>query len=156
MKSLISTAVLVTLALAPSLALAASSVVGASSPGGGFFGVSGGNSSFGFSWGNGGGGGPFGACGTTICGVAQNFIFIINAVLVPLLFAVAFIMFLYGIAKAYIFSHGDPEEVKKGHKLVLWGVIGFVVMVSLWGLVNVVATTFGLGGYSAPPTPTSY
>ena len=58
--------------------------------------------------------------------------------------------------RAYIFSHGDPEKVKEGHQLILWGIIGFVVMISLWGIVNVVANTFGLAGYSAPPLPTSF
>ncbi len=32
----------------------------------------------------------------------------------------------------------------------------FVVMLSLWGLVNVVANTFGLQGAYAPPLPTSF
>jgi uncharacterized membrane protein len=74
---------------------------------------------------------------------------IINLILVPLLFAVAFIVFLYGVAVTYIFSNGDAEKVAEGHRLVLWGVIGFAVMVSLWGLVNIVANTFGLGGQDA-------
>lgn len=100
---------------------------------------------------------PGGACsGSGITCVASTILYIINSVLVPVLFAVAFIVFLYGIAKSYIFSNGEPSEVAKGHKLILWGVIGFVVMVSLWGLVNVVANTFGLGGGGAPTLPTSY
>ena len=94
-------------------------------------------------------------CTSNICMVAQNVLYIINNVLVPVLFAIAFIVFLYGIAKAYIFSAGDETEVKKGHQLLLWGIIAFVVMISLWGLVNVVANTFGLAGYYAPPTPSS-
>lgn len=107
---------------------------------------------------NTGGAGGFGPglCTSNICGVASNILYIINAVLVPLLFALAFIVFLYGIAKTYIFSGGEPEEVSKGHKLVLWGIIGFVVMISLWGLVNVVANTFGLYGAPAPALPRSY
>src|SRR6266481_9231441 len=90
-------------------------------------------------------GGP-GLCTGTICGVASTILYLINSVLVPLLFAIAFLVFLYGIAKTYIFSAGDAEKIKEGHQLVLWGIIGFVVMISLWGLVNVVANTFGLGG----------
>jgi hypothetical protein len=95
------------------------------------------------------------ACVSAICKVANNILFIINGVLVPVLFAIAFIVFLYGIASAYIFSVGDPEKVKLGHSLVLWGLVGFAVMISLWGLVNVVANTFGLAGAFAPPTPSS-
>jgi len=103
--------------------------------------------SFGISFGS--------VCTNTVCMVAQNILYIINNVLVPVLFAIAFIVFLYGIARAYIFSGGDPERVKEGHRLLLWGVIAFVVMISLWGIVNVVANTFGLSGSYAPPTPSS-
>lgn len=81
---------------------------------------------------------------------------LINGVFVPVLFAIAFIVFLYGIAKAYIFSNGEPGAVAKGHKLVLWGLIAFAVMISVWGLVNVVANTFGLAGFVAPPLPRSF
>jgi len=109
-----------------------------------------------FSFGNMGGGGVFMCGASNICRVASTILFIINSVLVPVIFALAFIVFLYGIARAYIFSRGEPDEVSKGHQLILWGVIGFVVMVSLWGLVNVVANTFGLTGSVAPLLPTSY
>ncbi len=95
-------------------------------------------------------------CAGTICALGGDILYIINYVLVPVIFAVAFVAFIYGIAKAYIFSVGEPAEVAKGHKLILWGIIGFVVMLSLWGLVNVVANTFGLAGYGAPPLPPSY
>ncbi len=115
---------------------------------------SGGNWFLGFSSGSGGSG--IAACSATICGIAQTILYLINSVLVPLIFAIAFIVFLYGVAEAYIFSRGSEEAVNRGHRLILWGIIGFAVMVSLWGLVNVVAMTFGLAGYSAPPTPVSY
>jgi hypothetical protein len=100
--------------------------------------------------------GAGGGCTSNICAVAQNILFLINNVLVPVLFAIAFIVFLFGIARAYIFSGGDPERVKQGHQLLLWGIIAFVVMVSIWGLVNVVANTFGLYGAPALRPPTSY
>ncbi|MBI4065843.1 hypothetical protein HY412_01450 [Candidatus Kaiserbacteria bacterium] len=95
-------------------------------------------------------------CSGTICGVGATIINIINNILVPVLFAVAFIVFLWGIYKAYIYSAGDPVEVEKGHKLILWGIVAFVVMISLWGLVNVVANTFGLWGAPVPNLPRSY
>jgi hypothetical protein len=101
----------------------------------------------------GGGGNGTGGNANDITGVAGTILFIINDVLVPVLFAVAFIVFLYGVAKAYIFSGGDQAAIEQGHKLILWGLIAFVVMISLWGLVNVVSNTFGLGGYEAPPLP---
>lgn len=102
-----------------------------------------------------GGYGGYGGCSNSICEVAQTFIYLINDVLVPLLFAVAFIVFLYGVFKKYILSHGDTEQVSEGHKLILWGLIGFAVMISLWGLVNVVSSTFNLDGVMPPVPPYS-
>lgn len=101
------------------------------------------------------GGGLGTACTSDICYVASTIIYIINSILVPVLFAIAFIVFLYGIARAYIFSHGEPDKVKEGHHIILWGIIAFVVMISVWGLVNVVSNTFGLGGSYAPSPPYS-
>lgn len=117
---------------------------------GGCIGGSGGGGAFGICWGTGGY-----VCTSNICAVASTIIYTINFVLVPLLFAIAFIVFLYGVFKKYIWSRGDESAVEEGHKLILWGIIGFVVMISVWGLVNVVSNTFGLSGYGAPPTPSS-
>lgn len=90
---------------------------------------------------------------TGLYGIGILIIQLINNVLVPVLFAVAFIVFLYGIAKTYVFSHGEPDEVATGHKILLWSLIGFFIMVSIWGLVNVVVGTFGLNTVGAPATP---
>jgi len=105
------------------------------------------NISFGVSVGSG--------CVGFVCSMGNEILYVINNILVPVLFAVAFIVFIYGVFKAYILSGGDEGEVKKGHQLVLWGIIGFAVMLSLWGLVNVVSNTFGLAGYGTPMFPTA-
>ena len=87
--------------------------------------------------------------------VANNLIGIINDILVPLIFAVAFIVFLYGVMKTYVLSSGDESAVVEGHKLILWGIIGFVVMVSVWGMVNIVSNTFLLSNPYQPDLPGS-
>jgi hypothetical protein len=80
---------------------------------------------------------------------------LINGVFVPLIFAIAFLVFIYGVAKAYIFSNGEPAKVSEGHKLIMWGLIGFFVMISVWGIVNVIANSAGLTGYVSQPLPTA-
>lgn len=144
---------LVTISLASTMILpvVATAATVVAQPGG--FGYSGNN--FSIAIGN-VGGLPFVCNANTICQVASTFLYIINFVLVPLLFAISFIVFLYGVAQKYIFSRGDQGKVEDGHKLILWGLVGFAVMVSLWGLVNVVINTFGLAGYRSPLPPTSY
>lgn len=88
-----------------------------------------------------------------IRGIGNQLIDLINFVLVPLLFAIAFIVFIYGVAKSYIFSRGDEGAVEEGHKLILWGLVGFFVIISVWGLVNIVVDTFGLNRVGPPETP---
>lgn len=78
---------------------------------------------------------------------------LINTVLVPVLLALAFIVFIYGVVSKYIFSNGDEGKVSEGHKLILWGIIGFAVILSVWGLVNIVVDTFGLNLVPSPDTP---
>ena len=65
---------------------------------------------------------------------------LINNVAVPLLFAVAFIVFIYGVFK-YFISGGGEKGKKEGLNLVFYGIIGFFIMVSVWGLVHILIGT---------------
>lgn len=68
---------------------------------------------------------------------------IVNTVVVPVIFALAFAVFLWGVFK-YFFLHVDNEsERAEGQKFVLWGIIGMVVLFSVWGLVNILLSTLG-------------
>ena len=69
----------------------------------------------------------------------------INNVLVPVLFAVAFIVFLWGAFDTFILGRNSEEVNEKGKNLMLWGLIGFFVMVSIWGLVNILTGTISFG-----------
>lgn len=65
----------------------------------------------------------------------------VNDVLVPILMAIAFIVFLWGVYKYFIQGAAEDKSREDGRKFVLWGIIGFVVIISVWGLVNIVKTT---------------
>jgi len=94
-----------------------------------------------------------GNCGT-IQGIASIILNLINNVAVPLLFAVAFIVFLWGLFQYFIVGAADEDAHKKGKELIIYGLIGFFVMLSVWGLVNVLIGTFGLESSVRPPYPT--
>ena len=74
----------------------------------------------------------------------------INAVIVPVLFAVAFIVFLWGAFQTFILGANSEEVKTKGKNLMLWGLIGFFVMVSVWGLVNILTGSIGFGNNRGP------
>ena len=81
----------------------------------------------------------------------------INNIIVPVLFAVAFIVFLWGAFDTFILGANSEEVKEKGKNLMLWGLIGFFVMVSIWGLVNILTGTVSFGNNTGPTggTPSS-
>lgn len=81
---------------------------------------------------------------TSVQGAGQFVINIINTVAVPVLFAVAFIVFIFGVFQYFILSKGDEEKAGQARSLMLYGLIGFFVMVSVWGLVNILLGTLSL------------
>jgi hypothetical protein len=74
----------------------------------------------------------------------------INNILVPVLFAIAFIVFLWGAFKTFIIGANSEEVKEQGKNLMLWGLIGFFVMVSIWGLVNILTGTVSFGNNNGP------
>jgi NADH:ubiquinone oxidoreductase subunit 2 (subunit N) len=69
---------------------------------------------------------------------------IINGVLVPLVFAIAFVVFIWGVFQYFIAAGENDEKRETGKKLMLYGIVGFFLMVSVWGLVNILLGTFNL------------
>lgn len=67
----------------------------------------------------------------------------INDILIPLVFAVALLMFIWGMFWFFIAGGHDDEKRKKGNSLMLYAVLGFVLMVSIFGIVNLIANGLG-------------
>jgi hypothetical protein len=87
---------------------------------------------------------------TDVQGLGQTILNIINGTLVPVVFAVAFIVFIWGVFRFFIVGAHDEEAKKSGKSLMLYGLIGFFVMVSVWGLVNILKGSFGTTNAEIP------
>lgn len=59
---------------------------------------------------------------------------IVDFAIIPLLYAFAFLFFLMGIFN--LFFTDNEEKRKSGRQFAIWGVIGFAVISSVWGLVR--------------------
>ena len=84
----------------------------------------------------------------------NQFIYLISNILVPLIFALAFVVFIYGIFQYFILGGANEEKRDTGKQLMIWGFIGFFVMVSVWGILNLLTGSFGLNNDTRPDLPT--
>jgi hypothetical protein len=91
---------------------------------------------------------------TTILSLLTNIIDIINQVIVPFVFALAFLMFLIGIVRGFFLNPGDQKARDAGKQFAMWAIVAFFVMFSVWGLVNVLFFSFGLNNLVRPAIPT--
>jgi len=78
---------------------------------------------------------------------------IIGSSVIPFIFAVAVVMFIWGVVKYFIINADEEKKRAEGKQFMLWGIIALAVMISVWGLVNILGTTFGLGGDSLKLLP---
>lgn len=60
-----------------------------------------------------------------------------------LLFAVAFVVFLWGIINYVLGSQGDEKKLAQGRQAIYWGIIGLFIMTSAWGIVKLFCNFFG-------------
>ena len=95
---------------------------------------------------------PMLASAATIGGVLITIQGLLNKV-VPILITLAIIYFIWGLAM-FIKDSDNEEKRKEGQQKMLWGIIAFFVIFSMWGLVNLIGATFGITpGAGAVPIP---
>ncbi|MFT7507453.1 MAG: hypothetical protein ACI92I_000603 [Acidimicrobiales bacterium] len=68
--------------------------------------------------------------------LVAKFIEIISLI-VPIIFALTFVVLAWGIIKAWIINGGDENSVEEGKKIALAGVIALVIMFGIWGILAV-------------------
>ncbi|MCX6787627.1 MAG: hypothetical protein NT108_00490 [Candidatus Kaiserbacteria bacterium] len=90
-------------------------------------------------------------------GYKENILIIINFLFIPAVMAIALLTFLWGVYNYFILGAESEDKRSEGRQFVLWGVIGFAVIASVWGLVYIVGATFGFFSGNAinfaPPPP---
>ena len=98
--------------------------------------------------------------------MAQCFVDKVNQVilfpLISLMMGVAFLIFLYG-AFEYVRNADSQQGRIDGRNHLIWGIVGMLIMISAFAILNIAAGTFGLGiprptcgtGSHSNPTPIS-
>ena len=74
----------------------------------------------------------------------QIFLFDLLNTFTELLWVVSVAVFFWGLVK-FIKNSTDSAEHEKGKQFIIWGIISFLVLASLWGIVNIfLIDTLGL------------
>jgi len=71
---------------------------------------------------------------------------IVNQI-IPILFAVALLVFFYGLVKYILGADHDKDKAKK---TMIWGVVALFVMASVWGLVSFIGDALDIDQGAAP------
>jgi hypothetical protein len=72
-------------------------------------------------------------------------------ILIAVLIGLAMIFFFWGLT-LLILNAADEEKRARGKKVMLWGIIALTVMISIWGIVELLQITF-FGDITEPPFP---
>jgi hypothetical protein len=82
---------------------------------------------------------PPSSSGTTFATIVGNIVSIVSGGLIPVLYALAFLYFVYGLTR-FVFADGE-ENRTKGKNIMIYGLIGLVVIFGVWGFVGIMLTT---------------
>lgn len=67
---------------------------------------------------------------------------IIGSVIVPGIFTLAFVVFLWGVLK--FMRSSEQKDKQESKQFIYMGLIGLFVMTSVWGIIKIFATTLGI------------
>lgn len=82
------------------------------------------------------------AQGASLKSFTADMVNFVNYTIAPLFYILAFLVFTIGMVRFFFLEQGE-EGREKGKQLMLWGIIGFVVMSSVWGIVNLLLSSIG-------------
>jgi len=61
-----------------------------------------------------------------------------------LLFSIGFFLFIWGLVE-FLWSLNESSDRRQGVNHMIWGIAGMFIMVSVWGIIGLLNSTFGLG-----------
>lgn len=85
-----------------------------------------------------------------------NILSFINAILIPFIIGIGFLVFVWGIFLYFIMGGADEEKKVKGRQLIVNATIAFVLIIVFFGLINLITGSLGLEGETLRYLPEVY
>lgn len=88
----------------------------------------------------------------TMQGLFQNIPKFIDATLIPFLFGMAFLVFVYNVIRYFVIGATNDKDRENAKNLAIYSVAAFVFLIIFWGIVNMLNSSLGLQGKTQPCT----
>jgi succinate dehydrogenase/fumarate reductase cytochrome b subunit len=87
---------------------------------------------------------PVVASAQTIQSLLFSFTTFVGNTLVPFVFGLAFLFFLVNAVRYFIIEAANEDGRKKARQLAIWGILAFIIMLSIWSIVGFIMSDLGL------------
>ncbi len=83
----------------------------------------------------------------------QNILSFTQTFLIPFILGIGFLVFVWGMFQFFIVGGANDDAKEKGKSLMIWAIVGFVMILILWGIVNLIVDSIGLEDALTAPIP---
>jgi succinate dehydrogenase/fumarate reductase cytochrome b subunit len=75
-----------------------------------------------------------------------NFTTVLNTLIIPSLMALAFLFFVINAVRFFVIGSTSEEGRDKAKALAIYGISAFVLIITFWGIINLLTSSIGLDG----------
>ncbi|MEN9920448.1 MAG: hypothetical protein RL538_341 [Candidatus Parcubacteria bacterium] len=93
---------------------------------------------------------PFFANAAGLHTTITNLISFVNETLIPFMLGIAFLFFVINAIRFFVFQGANEDGRENAKNLALYGVFAFVILTVFWAIVNLLSSSIGLEGKTAP------
>jgi hypothetical protein len=79
-----------------------------------------------------------------LTGLIDDAFGIVTSTLIPLAFTLCLFYFFWGVAKYIRTGAGSEKASEEGKRVMIWGVVGLFVAVSVWGIISFIRSELGV------------
>ena len=82
-----------------------------------------------------------------------NILVFVNDVVIPFIIGIGFLVFVWGMFKFFILGGANDEKKEQGKSLMIYSIVGFVLIIIFFGIVNLLTESTGLTGETIRNVP---
>ena len=74
----------------------------------------------------------------------NNILLFTNNILIPFILGIGFLVFVWGMFRYFIAGGANEEAKEQGKSLMIYAILGFLLIIVFWGIINLLAQSTGL------------